>query len=365
MRNIMKYGNVNVHDPATQIPDGTKPLFDYWMRDPHICIGRDGCYYLSGTTKPEKGPRGEAWVWSDGARVWRSPDLRNWEPLGLVWNLDDGAEWMRNFQVYDPDGGRGVPPERFYANPPPESVPVKRAFWGPKIHYSKKHDNYFIVGCMNTNMGAAPDKWIGHLFGGTFILRSQSGEAQGPYELTTDFPLTNYIDAKIYEEDGTLWFIWQHGMMGRLNDRMDGLTEIVNVYEAGGFDPEPCREGVHIFKHDGQYHLVQSIHTHLIDGRTTYNHRGHNDGPIASYDAVIASSDHLHGPYGPRRTLITGGGHGNPFQDKDGNWWGCIFVCRTDKIAQSRVSFVERPALVPMRWQHDRLVVSQDGHHGA
>jgi hypothetical protein len=110
--NSFSYGDVDCQDPQTQIPCGTLPLFDYWMRDPHICIGRDGAYYLSGTTRPERGPRPPAWVWSDGARVWRSPDLRNWEPLGLVWNLDDGAEWMRNFQVYDPDGGRVVPPER-------------------------------------------------------------------------------------------------------------------------------------------------------------------------------------------------------------------------------------------------------------
>lgn len=196
------------------------------------------------------------------------------------------------------------------------------------------------------------------------LRQPRRGEAHGPYEPTTDFPLTNYIDAKIYEENDTLWFIWQHGMMGRLNDQMDGLTEIVNVYEAGGFDPEPCREGVHIFKHDSRYYLVQSIWTHRIDGRTTYCHRGHQEGPAVSYDAVIASSDHLHGPYGARRTLITGGGHGNPFQDKDGNWWCCIFVCRNDKLAQSRVSFVERPALVPMRWQDGQLVVSQNIGHG-
>ena len=352
----LKYGDVDVHDPATQIPAGTKPLFDYWMRDPHICIGHDGWYYLSGTTRPEQGPRGTAWVWSDGARVWRSPDLKRWEPLGLVWKLDDGPEWQRNFHVYFPTGNQVVPPEKFYAAPPPPDVPVKRAFWGPKIHYSKRHDNYFIVGCMNFNMGMPPEKWCGHLFGGTFILRSKSGEAVGPYEPTTDHPLTNYIDAKIYEEDGVLWFIWQHGMMGRLNDRLDTLTEIVNPYEAGGFNPEPAREGCHIFKHHGRYYLVQSIHTHLIEGQVTYNHRGHNDGPIVSYDAVIASAAHLHGPYGPRRTLITGGGHGNPFQDRDGNWWGCIFVCQTDKVAQSRVNFVERPALVPLQWEGDRLL---------
>jgi len=359
----MKYGDVDVNDLRTQIPAGTKPLFDHWMRDPHICIGRDGHYYLTGTTRPAPGPvqaredsgsAGAAWVWNDGARVWRSPDLRQWEPLGLVWNLDNGAEWMRNFHVYYPAGAQVVSPENFYAAPPPPDVPVKRAFWSPKIHYSKRHDNYFIVGCMNTNMGVAPEHWSGHLFGGMFILRSKSGEAVGPYELTTDFPLTNYIDGKIYEEDGVLWFIWQQGMMGRLNDRLDALTEIVNPMETG-FEPEPTREGPHIFQHAGRYHLVQSIHTHLIDGRTTYCHRGHNDGPIVTYDAVIASAAHLHGPYGPRRTLITGGGHGNPFQDREGNWWGCVFVCRTDKIAQQRVSFVERPALIPLRWESDGL----------
>ncbi len=350
----MKYGDVDVNNPSTQIPAGTRPLFDYWMRDPHICIGRDGCYYLSGTTCPPGAPRPPAWVISDGARLWKSPDLVHWEELGLVWSLDQGAEWMRNYYVYAPDGNRLVTPEQFRDTPPPRDVPVKRAFWGPKIHYSRRHDNYFIVGCMNFNMGTPGDQWLGDLFGGTFILRSRSGQAQGPYELTTDCPLTNYIDAKLFEEDDEVYFVWQHGNVARLNDKLDGLLEVSHHWEKP-FNPEPAREGVHLFKHEGRYHMVVTIWSWEMDGGYTYRHHGHNQGALASYDAVIATSPHLHGPYGERYTSITGGGHGNPFQDRSGNWWGCVFICGHEKIATKQVTFKERPALVPMRWVDGRI----------
>lgn len=35
----MKYGDVDVYDPANYMLAGTKPLTNYCMRDTHICIG--------------------------------------------------------------------------------------------------------------------------------------------------------------------------------------------------------------------------------------------------------------------------------------------------------------------------------------
>ncbi len=71
----MTYCDVDVNEPLTQIPTGTRPLFHTFMRDPNVCIGHDGAYYLTGTTRPEDGRTSEAWVWNDGVRLWRSEDL--------------------------------------------------------------------------------------------------------------------------------------------------------------------------------------------------------------------------------------------------------------------------------------------------
>ena len=44
-----------------------------------------------------------------------------------------------------------------------------------------------------------------------------------------------------------------------------------------------------------------------------------------SYDCVISVADNIYGPYGERYNAITGGGHNNLFQDRDGNWWATMF----------------------------------------
>jgi hypothetical protein len=69
-----------------------EPLFDFPLRDPSICIGGDGMYYLTGTTGFPTW-----WQTNEGIRVWKSPDLKKWEPLGLVWRIDN---------VYGPYGPR-------------------------------------------------------------------------------------------------------------------------------------------------------------------------------------------------------------------------------------------------------------------
>lgn len=50
------YGDVNIHDPQTQIPDGIEPLIDVWMRTPVITVGKDGEYMSSTPTKAATSP---------------------------------------------------------------------------------------------------------------------------------------------------------------------------------------------------------------------------------------------------------------------------------------------------------------------
>ena len=71
-----------------------KPLFDFPLRDTSICVGPDKTYYLTGTTGDPK----HWWHTNEGMiRVWKSTDLKKWEPLGSVWRIDEGT-WQKEKQ---------------------------------------------------------------------------------------------------------------------------------------------------------------------------------------------------------------------------------------------------------------------------
>ena len=81
--------------PESLIPQNVKPLFDVWLRDTHIILARDGYYYCTGTTRA---PGTEnAKLYNDGIRMWRSPDLRQWEDMGLVWSFEKDATWQNRW----------------------------------------------------------------------------------------------------------------------------------------------------------------------------------------------------------------------------------------------------------------------------
>jgi beta-xylosidase len=392
----MSYGDVDIRDPHTQIPLCARPTLDIWMRDPQVCVGRDGEYYLTGTTRPARPTAPGAHCWSDGIRLWRSPDLRTWEDLGLVWDMDRDGTWQRHFRVHWPEGASIVSPEDFRAHTPPPSVRVHRACWAPEIHYLRSRDNYVLVGSVSYNMGVPDEERIaGDIFGGTYLLVSKSGEPTGPYEEPAGAPLTDLIDANlIEEEDGTLYLLVLNRHVARLRDDLKGLAEApqrmrelryspdarqVAQYAAMGdipkveetlFDPEPMSEGGFLFKALGRYHLCLSM-CPRVDGPTaTYCHKGplgaDNRGP---YDVVVASSDNIRGPYGPRYTALTHGGHGNFFADREGRWWGCVFnpprgtdACFVDpKDKEMRepwrcLSFSCQPVFIPMKWEGGRIL---------
>lgn len=158
-----------------------KPLFDYPVRDTSICVGGDGNYYLTGTTGHPTW-----WKTNEGVRVWKSPDLKNWEPLGLVWKIEQGT-WQKEMH-----GDR-------------------RALWAPDIHYLK--GTFWITFCMN--------------FRGTGLLKSTSGKAEGPYvDVHPQGPITDRIDASLFtDDDGAVYFVWQNGLIARMNEEMTGLAE--------------------------------------------------------------------------------------------------------------------------------------------
>jgi beta-xylosidase len=223
--------------------------------------------------------------------MWKSRDLKTWTPMGLVWTMEKDGTWAKRV------------------------VDGRRACWAPEIHYVK--ETYWLTYCMN--------------YGGTGLLRSLSGRAEGPYvDVKPEGPLTGEIDASLFaDDDGKVYFVYQDGKIARMKDDMSGLAEaprLLTPANAGhvGF------EGAYLSKAKGRYYLSCAEF---------------NSG---CYDCMIASAEKIDGPYGDRYLAIPHGGHNMFFQDRAGEWWSTIFG--SDPAAP----FMERPGIL-------RVIFGKDG----
>jgi xylan 1,4-beta-xylosidase len=271
-----------------------KPLFDYPLRDTSVCLGGDGMYYLTGTT----GDTETWWTFNDGAiRVWKSADLKNWKPLGPVWTVEQGT-WQK------------------------VKHGKNRALWAPEIHYAK--GTYWLTHCMNFPSG------------GTGLLKSTSGKAEGPYiDVHPQGPLTSEIDASLFvDDDGKAYFLFQNGKIARLNDAMTELAEKPRVLKPWNAD-QVGFEGAFLTKINGRYVLVCAEFNSRLGTNT--------------YDCMSATSKSIYGPYGPRYLAISHGGHNMLFKDKQGQWRSTFFG------SDPKAPFQERPGLL-------KLDVDDEGH---
>lgn len=340
-----KYGDADTNNEALRVPQSVQPAFDYWMRDTWVTLGPDGYYYMTGTTAdPARKFEGEThcWDWNDGLYLWRSEDMKQWESLGLIWSMEKDGTWQKAPKVYGENEKRA---KRSINGDPLDNK--FRAVWAPEMHYIKSAGNWFIVACMNNSAGGR----------GSFILRSTTGRPEGPYENiegNRDQALFPEIDGSLFEDsDGSVYFVGHNHYIAKMKPDMSGLAEEIVQIKETAYDPEPYIEGAFIFKHDGKYHLVQAIWAHRTAAGDTYvEQKGlTNKNTRYSYDCVIATADNVYGPYGKRYTAITGGGHNNLFQDKNGKWWATMFFNpRGAQAAEYKVTC--RPGLIPMVYEN-------------
>jgi xylan 1,4-beta-xylosidase len=264
-----------------------EPVFDFPVRDTCVCLGPDGVYYLIGTTGHPTW-----WHTNDGIRLWKSKDLKQWESAGPIWTFEKNTTWQKGSA--DEKGNK------------------LRAIWAPEIHYFK--NTFWIAYCVN--------------YGGTGILKSKSGKAEGPYEdVKADGPLTTEIDASLFvDDDGKAYFVWQNGKIARLKDDMTGLAEEPRHLKPANAE-QVGFEGAFIKKIDGRYRLICA------------EFNKHEKGPD-TYDCMAAESDKIFGPYGDRYLAIPHGGHNMLFRDKEGQWWSTFFG------SDPKAPFTERPAIL-------------------
>ncbi len=312
-----EWGRMEWKGDGGYLPLDFSALFDFPVRDTFIqyipaSVQRGGdYYYLVGTTGYP--------TWfsnTEGVRMWRSRDMKNWEDLGVVWNIRD-SKWA----LGDND---------------------EVACWAPEFHYIEKYGNYYMT--YSTNRG------------GNGILKSTTGNPEGPYVELTDNEVVGSerfnIDGSFFEDDdGRLYYLWQDGMIAEIslqdaqgNDEVRFLSEPILLgvpastsptsqnnpdkydYEHVGF------EGVYLTKIDGKYYLSCAEFNTNSDDLVAADIRYAQDNGLAvpamdqlTYDCMVAVSDSILGPYDNWHLAVRSGGHNNFFFDREGQLWSTFF----------------------------------------
>jgi xylan 1,4-beta-xylosidase len=293
-----------------------KPLYDLHIRDTVIILGGDGNYYMTGSTGDD------IWAFNDGVELWRSPDLKKWEYLGLVWDVHKDGTWEKE-------------PRDLHGKP---TVTV----WAPEIHYLKKLNTYVIC------LSMAP--------GGISLLKSTTGKPEGPYANTVPGgkPLRpGGIDATIFEDDdGKVYFTYgSGGKISLLKNDLSGIAEMRNVTlrnpdrDPNHHAPRVVDRGMNGFGYEGAV---------LFKANGRYYH-GAVDRYQGRYSSCLAISDSIWGPYEHWHETVPCGGGTNFFQDREGKWWCAFFG--NDKAAPWR----ELPGAVRIDFAKDGSIhVSKD-----
>lgn len=290
-------------DQINNLP-GLRKLMDTPLRDTSICRGPDGIWLMTGTVEP-------FWSYNEGIKVWKSKDLKDWEPLGFVWKYGD-SPWHKKY------------------------LEAKKPLWAPEIHYLKGTYwlTYSIPGWDGTGKTS-----------GSGLLKSTTGKPEGPYvDMQPGERMGDEIDASLFQDDdGTVYFLWHCGKIARMKPDMSGLAEPYHWLKTTGTDPIKSHhsglcegifgkdsfdhvgfEGAFIFKANGRYYLDCSD---SFEGR---------------YSCMIATSTHLFGPYGRRYEAIPHGGHNMFFKDEKGQ------LCSTYFGSDGGAPRQERPGILAM-----------------
>lgn len=260
--------SANILTENSAVASARPLLTSEMMRDPSVALGGDGQYYLVGT----QGGFGYAYP-NGGITLFRSQDLKTWEKGATVFNWKGLGRTFKN----------------------------TAELWAPEITWVDSDQTYYIAfSIMERDVG-----------GKTWIYRSKTGKAEGPYENVARENFVQGIDGFLFEDGGDLYLLWGGGNLGKLNakrDAFDGpVRRLVDT------------DGEHI-GYEGNA-LIKIGDTYFVTGAEW-------NGPLrthGTYDMMYGSSKSLFGPYTKRRLGAPHAGHGTPFRDKEGRYWSTMF----------------------------------------
>lgn len=352
-----------------------------WMRDTYVNMfvieGRP-VYVATGTTRvPGLNAAGP---WNDGIFVWTAPSLHGpWrlvDTTGVRPNAEKGKVWSPEF-VDENSPGRTVVAEwqEYWTD---SRFGKRGQAWAPEVHHFG--GKWYILACMGDHSRKV----------GSFMLVSEGG-LEGPYRLiegNVEKPFGDpfiggpafiergayhHIDGSLYTEGTNAWLVLHNDLYAKFRDDMEDIVPATNLprFEQVPYSPEPYLEGAYIFKFEEKYYLI-----HAAWDRTSTTSDGgmrHAYDPPAAgrvqyqYDATVAVSDRLEGPYSERWTAGVGAGHNNFFVDRSGQAWATFF--RNPNAGYwsdpSRIDDAAVAGVVRLEWtgpEGDRLYVERRNH---
>ena len=271
-------------EPAAPEMPQARPLSAESLRDVSICRGPDGAYYLTGTTATRAHDGSLDFENNDGIRLWRSGDLRQWEDLGLVWDMAKEAA-----------GARHVTSEYYDVVPEIDGF-LAHGMTAPEIHYLKA--TFWICYSMNGQ--------------GTALLKSKTGNAEGPYDDVGWITRRGGHPSMFEDADGAVYWLFNDAWIARMNPDLTALAEQPRLLRSapaarpGQTLLKLGRAGAFLFRRDGRYYLTCPDYS-APDGKP-------------SYDSFVAVADTVYGPYHNRRLLTAGAGPVSVVADGAGKW---------------------------------------------
>ena len=310
-----------------------RPLVDHPLRDPSICRGPDGWYYLTGTdgTPILDDGSGPDFLNNDGIRLWRSRDLDDWEPLGKVFSLaleDMGTRDRMGF----PQSWRRRP----VVPPGVSDAPPARGIQAPEIHYI--HGTFWITYSIAGEGGG--------------LLKSESGKPEGPYVDWAMMGDEGFAKGKsrltfqggslslFEDDDGAVYLLYGNGRIARLRDDLKGFAEPPRMLlchnpektgpNAMDYPLQVGRDGYFLKKLRGRYYLFAADWT--------------TRAGESVQDVYVAWSDNVFGPYSERRWSIPHCGQTTVFEGPDGKLLATYFG------NDPHAAFRDRAGIVPLGW---------------
>lgn len=273
------------------------------VRDPAICRGPDGAWFMIGTeateasgttvaasSRPEtRNPKPATsldWSRNRGIRLWKSADGRPgtaWTDLGYVWDCDrDGTGWHKEAHL---DLTCGATPR------------IGRAITAPELHYLK--GTFWIVYSLNGS--------------GIGILKSSTGKAEGPYRDLGKL-VAHGRDPSLFDDGATVYLVWGQGFYAPLNDALNAVAGPVkalftNVQWYPRYLRRPENMGL------WGSHLVQAGDWYVWTFTTRTGRCG-----INAIDTMASWSKALDGPWGEPCLMLANGGQSTLVADGDGGW---------------------------------------------
>lgn len=283
-------------DPVTKNSTFYNPILPGWHSDPS-CVHVSGTFYCVTST----------FISFPGLPIYASKDLINWKLISHVWNRESqlpGYSWA--------------------------TVGQQEGIYAATLRH---RDGVFYVIC--EYLGLPSPKEAGVLFKSTDPFRDDA------WSKPVMFPTTKIDPDLFWDDDGKVWVATQTIILQEMDIDTGKIGPVHQLWNGtGGVWPE----GPHLYKRDGWYYLM------IAEGGTATDHA-----------ITIARAKTITGPYEAyeRNPILTNRdtqeyfqtvGHGDLFQDGNGNWWGVALATRSGPAYKS-YPMGRETVLFPVTWK--------------